>query len=103
MATLGGATALRMQDQVGSLEAGKQGDVMVLDVSGPHLAPNEELDPYATIVHAARATDVRLTMVSGRILYRDGSWATLDAERTAAESRAESRRLRGRLETGAAR
>jgi len=42
-------------------------------------------------------------MVSGRILYRDGSWVTLDAERTAAESRAEARRLRGRLETGAAR
>ena len=103
LATRGGAESLGLGAVTGSLEAGKQGDVMVLDVSSPHLAPNEDGDPYATIVHAARVSDVRLTMVSGRILYRDGSWATLDAERTAAESRAEARRLRGRLETGAAR
>src|SRR5206468_3428323 len=74
LATRGGAESLGLGAVTGSLEAGKQGDVMVLDVSGPHLAPNEDGDPYATIVHAARVSDVRLTMVSGRILYRDGSW-----------------------------
>jgi cytosine/adenosine deaminase-related metal-dependent hydrolase len=103
LATRGGAEALGLGAVTGSLEAGKQADVIVLDVSGPHLAPNEDRDPYATIVHAGRATDVRLTLVSGRVLYREGTWTTLDAERAAGESRAEARRLRGRLEAGAAR
>jgi cytosine/adenosine deaminase-related metal-dependent hydrolase len=46
-------------------------------------------DPYATLVHAARASDVRLNMVAGRVLYRDGAWTTLDPRAVQADACAE--------------
>ena len=98
LATCDGARALGMGDRIGSLEAGKQADVIVVSADAPHHAPQPERDPYTTLVHAARASDVRLTMVAGRALYRDGAWATLDAERALADARAEARGLKRRAE-----
>ena len=102
LATSEGARALGLGAVTGSLEPGKQADVIVVDHTAPHLAPNETLEPYTTLVHAARASDVRLTMVAGRILYRDGEWATLDPERVAAEARVETRGLVQRAGIGPA-
>jgi len=89
LATCDGARALGMGDVTGSLEAGKQADIAVVDASGPHHAPDPARDPYATLVHAARTSDVRLTMVAGRVLYRDGAWTTLDPRAVQADGRAE--------------
>jgi cytosine/adenosine deaminase-related metal-dependent hydrolase len=77
----------------GSLETGKQADVIVVNAGSLHQEPNGERDPYATLVHATRAGDVRLTLAAGRVLYRDGAWATLDAARAPADARAEARGL----------
>ena len=93
LATLDGATALGWQDAIGSLEAGKQADLIVIDASGAHLAPFAEHDPHVAIVEAARPGDVKLTMVAGRVLYRDGAWATLDPQRVVADARAEAQGL----------
>jgi 5-methylthioadenosine/S-adenosylhomocysteine deaminase len=98
LATCDGARALGLSDVTGSLEVGKQADVIVVDAGAPHQAPNAELDPYATIVHATRPTDVRATLVAGRVLYRAGNWSTLDPERVVAEARAEARGLVRRAE-----
>jgi 5-methylthioadenosine/S-adenosylhomocysteine deaminase len=101
LATRGGAEALGLGGVTGSLEAGKQADVILVDRTAPHLAPNETADPYTTLVFAARPTDVRLTMVAGRVLYRDGEWATLDGARAAADARAEALGLLRREGTAA--
>ena len=93
LATCDGARALGWGDAIGSLEPGKQADVVVIDVGGAHHGPDPERDPYTTLVHSARASDVRLTMVAGRILYRQGSWSTLDPAAVLAEARAEARGL----------
>ena len=93
LATCRGADAIGLGDVTGSLEAGKQADVVILDGTAPELAPNEHADPYATIVHAMTPSHVRMTMVAGRVLYRDGAWSTLDPERAAADARAEARGL----------
>jgi 5-methylthioadenosine/S-adenosylhomocysteine deaminase len=98
LATRDGARALGLGDRVGSLEAGKLADLCVLDVTAPHHAPHEQADPYTTVVHAARATDVRATVVAGRVLYRNGRWSTLDPDRVTAEARAEARALVRRAE-----
>ncbi len=98
LATREGARALGLGDSIGSLEVGKQADLVVVDAAGVHQAPNQTEDPYATLVHAARAADVRLTMVAGRVLYRAGEWRTLDAARVAAEAHAEARALVRRAE-----
>ncbi len=99
LATCEGARALGLADRVGSLEPGKQADVIVVDASAPSLAPNEMEDPYGTLVHAARTADVRMTMVAGRVLYQDGQWSTLDPQRAAAEARMEARGLVRRAES----
>ena len=98
LATCDGARALGLAHATGSLEAGKQADVVVIDATGPHVAPNPLHDPYGTIVHASRASDVRLTMVAGRVLYVNDAWSTLDAERAIAEARTEAAGVLKRME-----
>jgi len=100
LATIRGAEALGLGAAIGSLEVGKQADVVVLDVSGPHAAPGVPEDPYVTIVHALRDSDVRLTVVAGRVLYRDRAWSSLDPGQVAADARAEARGLLGRVAAG---
>ena len=98
LATCDGARALGLGDAIGSLEVGKQADAIVIDTRGGHVAPNAAERPYETIVHAARAADVRLTVAAGRVLSRDGTWATLDADRALADARAEARGVVRRME-----
>lgn len=76
LATLGGARALGLQDRVGSLEPGKDADLTAISLAGPHVVPVS--DPVAAIVHSATVGDVRLTVVRGRVLYRDGEFSTLE-------------------------
>lgn len=76
MATIEGARALGLDAHLGSLEAGKRADLIVLDLGGPHLAPRH--DPWSTLAYSARASDVRDTVVDGRILMRDRTLQTLD-------------------------
>ncbi|MEU5769151.1 amidohydrolase [Streptomyces asoensis] len=76
MATIGGARALGLGDRLGSLEAGKRADLIVLDLDAPHLRPRH--DPWSTLAYAAHSPDVRDTVVDGRVLMRDRGLTTLD-------------------------
>jgi 5-methylthioadenosine/S-adenosylhomocysteine deaminase len=98
MATSEGARALGLDAAVGSLEPGKQADLAVVDVGAPHHGPDPLRDPYATLVHAARPDDVRLTMVAGRVLYHDRRWTTLDRAEVLAVARQEARALAERAD-----
>jgi len=90
LATCGGAAALGLAERIGSLEPGKQADVIVVGVDQPHHGPLPERDVYTTLVHAARPADVRLTLVQGRVLYERGQLQTLDPERCAADAAREA-------------
>jgi 5-methylthioadenosine/S-adenosylhomocysteine deaminase len=94
MATRGGATALGLDADIGSVEAGKHADLIVIDRDRPHLLPG--LDPYSTIVYAARATDVRATIVDGEVLVRDGRPVRVDLGEITADARAAARELTAR-------
>ncbi|MFJ4623974.1 amidohydrolase [Streptomyces sp. NPDC088812] len=76
MATVGGARALGLGGHLGSLEAGKRADLIVLDLRAPHLQPPH--DPWSTVAYAAHAADVRDTVVDGRVLMRDRALTTID-------------------------
>jgi 5-methylthioadenosine/S-adenosylhomocysteine deaminase len=78
--TLGGAEALRMERDIGSLDPGKIADIAAIDLSGIHVAPAH--DPEAAVVFAASGRDAILTMVEGRILQERGKCLTLDEEAT---------------------
>lgn len=84
LATLEGARAVRADARVGSLEAGKQADVIAVDLSGSHQVPTR--DPASVLVHSANAENVVMTMVAGRILYDHGEYLTVDAERALARA-----------------
>ncbi|MFD7941032.1 amidohydrolase [Streptomyces sp. NPDC059755] len=76
MATIEGARALGLGEQLGSLEAGKRADLIVLDLDAPHLRPRH--DPWSTLAYAAHPSDVRDTVVDGRVLMRDRGLTTVD-------------------------
>lgn len=98
MATIEGARALGLADRIGSLEPGKRADLIVLDGDRPNLVPR--YDPYSHVVYAASGNDVRLTMVDGRILYRDGRFATLDLEAVRTRARRLADRVREAVDGG---
>ncbi len=91
MATQGGARALGLGDQIGSLEPGKRGDVAVVDLSTEHAIPAS--NPYSALVYAARASDVRHTVVDGEVVVRDRHLLTLDQAEVVSEARARAREV----------
>jgi 5-methylthioadenosine/S-adenosylhomocysteine deaminase len=78
MATIDGAKALRIEDFVGSLEVGKEADLILVDFRKPHLTPMH--DPYANIVYSARGSDVDTVIVKGKILMENRDVKTLDED-----------------------
>ena len=76
MVTVGGARALDMEDQLGSIEPGKLADLVVLDTSRPNMTP--VYDPYAAIVFQAYPGDVALTIVNGEVVARDAIATKVD-------------------------
>ena len=85
MATIGGATALGLQNQIGSIEAGKRADLVVVSTATARLTPMYE--PVSHLVYAAGGEDVRTVMVNGRVLMRDRKMLTLDEAAVLAEAR----------------
>lgn len=84
MATLDAARALRMDHAIGSLEPGKQADIIAVDLSMSHQIPTH--NPYSTLVHTANQENVLWTMVAGEVVYENHTWPTVDQERIAARS-----------------
>lgn len=90
MATRNGAK-LQGREDTGELAVGKKADVIALDLTKPHMVPN--LDPLALTAYSAQGGDVVLTMVDGKILYENGEFLTLDADRILHEAKAAVKRL----------
>jgi 5-methylthioadenosine/S-adenosylhomocysteine deaminase len=81
MATLGGAAAMQLSAEIGSLEAGKKADLVLVDLNRPHSMPATGKNIYSRLVYETKATDVCLTMVDGRILFEDGALQTINEEK----------------------
>lgn len=79
MATIEGARVLGMDARIGSLEAGKQADLVRIDLSAPRLQPI--YDTYATLVFAAMPADVSDVMVAGRWVMRDREVLSLERKK----------------------
>ncbi|MFG2118686.1 amidohydrolase [Streptomyces sp. NPDC048710] len=75
-ATLQSARAVGLGGSIGTLAPGRRADIVLVDLTGPHTQPVHDL--AATLVHSARSSDVRTTIVDGRVLMRDRELLTLD-------------------------
>ncbi|MEV7003150.1 amidohydrolase [Streptomyces sp. NPDC093982] len=75
-ATLQSARAVGLGEVAGSIAPGRRADIILVDLSGPHTQPVHDL--AATLVHSARSSDVRTTIVDGRVLMRDRELLTID-------------------------
>jgi len=84
MATVGGARAMGMGSELGSIELGKKADLVFIDLRKPHLTPFR--DVVSNIVYSAMGSDVDTVMVNGRLLLRHGKALTLDEDRIVGEA-----------------
>lgn len=78
MATIGAARALGIDDRVGSLEAGKRADVVILDLRTVFAAPVHH--PVSSLVYAAIGSEVETVVIDGRIVMEDGRILTVPEE-----------------------
>ena len=84
MATMGGARALGMDRQIGSLEPGKRADLLIVSMASARQTPM--YDAVSHLVYVTRGDDVKTTIVNGTILMRDRRVLTLDRRQVIAEA-----------------
>ena len=76
LATIGGARALHMDADIGSLEEGKRADLVVVGLDALHQTPRYSV--YSHLVYATKASDVRTVVIEGRVVMRERRLLTLD-------------------------
>jgi 5-methylthioadenosine/S-adenosylhomocysteine deaminase len=91
MATIAGARAVGMDRLIGSLEPGKQADILILDIHTPHLTPLYQ--PESHIVYTAKGSDVRDVMISGKWRVKNRSLVSLNLDEILDQVRAEGKRI----------
>jgi 5-methylthioadenosine/S-adenosylhomocysteine deaminase len=91
MATIDGARALGLENETGSLEAGKRADVSVVALERLHTTPRPDI--VSTLVYAAAASDVRAVVIDGRTVMRDRELTTLNEREVIAEATKEAESL----------
>jgi cytosine/adenosine deaminase-related metal-dependent hydrolase len=96
MATIDGARCLNWENEIGSLEIGKKADLVAIDLDTPHTHPSNIENIYAQIVYAARSSDVRMTMIDGRICFENGQVMEMDVNATISQANAEWKKLQHR-------
>ncbi|HEY4739616.1 MAG TPA: amidohydrolase [Candidatus Acidoferrales bacterium] len=95
MATIGGARALHLEKRIGSLEAGKQADLIIVDTSAPHATPMYSV--YSELVFALKATDVRTVLIAGRVIMDERKMLTLNEDEILQKAREYQKRIAASL------
>jgi 5-methylthioadenosine/S-adenosylhomocysteine deaminase len=76
MATIGGAKLLGLDNRIGSIEVGKEADIILVDMNQPHLTPLYNC--YSQLVYAARGADVKTSIIGGKIVMKDRQLHTIN-------------------------
>ncbi len=92
MCTCQGAKALGLEKICGSLEPGKQADIIVIDMNRPHLIPMYH--PESHLVYSARGSDVVTSVIDGKVVMENRHLLTLDAEKVMADVRRIAEKVR---------
>jgi len=92
IATIDGAKALGLENQIGTLEAGKRADVIVVNLDSLHATP-ASADPASALVYSAQTSDVRTVVIDGRVVMKDRELLTLDESTVVADANREAAEL----------
>jgi 5-methylthioadenosine/S-adenosylhomocysteine deaminase len=79
MATIGGAKTLGLDGRIGSIEQGKDADIIIIDMNKPHLTPL--YNPYSQLVYSASGADVITSIISGKIVMKNRKLLTIDVDK----------------------
>jgi len=85
MATIDGARAIHLEKELGSLEAGKKADVILIGLNRPHAVP--VYDIYAQIAYALKGSDVGTVIIGGKVVMQDHLLLTVDETRVLEKAR----------------
>ena len=85
MATIDGARALHMEKEIGSLEAGKKADLVMISLDEPNAVPM--YDVYAQIAYSLKGSDVETVVIGGRVVMRERTLLTIDEPRVLEKAR----------------
>ncbi|WP_145147249.1 amidohydrolase [Paenibacillus xylanexedens] len=91
MATRGSANLLGLQHEVGVLEAGRKADLILIDLTKPHLQPVHEVE--SLLAYSVNGADVDTTIVNGQILMRGRKLLTIDEEELYREVKVRAKRI----------
>lgn len=100
MATIGGAKAVGMENEIGSIEVGKKADLAILNLYNFHTFPSFDVDPISRIVYSATRADVETTIINGKILMDRGILKTVDKDTVLREADRSIQRLLARTPLG---
>ena len=97
MATIRGAKAIHLDKEIGSLEAGKRADLIIIGMSAPHLTPLYNV--YSTLAYSTKASDVETVVINGRVVVEGGRVLTIDEAQVRAKAAEYRDRIRKSLTT----
>src|SRR5438874_3957430 len=95
MATIDGARALHMDKEIGSLEAGKKADVILISLDEPNAVPMYDI--YAQLAYALKASDIESVIIGGRVVMRDRKLLTVNEPQVLAKAREYRQRVAASL------
>lgn len=93
MATIGGARAVGLEKQIGSLEVGKKADLAILNLNNFHTYPSYDVDPISRIVYSATRADVESTIINGKVVMENGQMRTINKDIVLHEANRSIKRL----------
>ena len=100
MATIGGARALHLEKQIGSLEVGKKADLILVETAAPHATPMYNV--YSSFVYAQKGADVRTVIINGKIVVEDRRMLTLNESEILAKAEEYKKKVEASLAPSAA-
>ncbi|MCE5213798.1 MAG: amidohydrolase family protein [Methanobacterium sp.] len=94
MATMGGANALGLEQEIGTIEVGKKADIVLVDMKAPHLTPFRH--PVSHLVYSARGADVDTVICNGQILMQEKELLVLDEKEVLSQAEESAKDLLAR-------
>jgi len=94
LATINGARAIGLENEIGSIEEGKKADVIIVDMKGAHANPKHNI--LSNLIYASSSHDVNTTIVDGKILMHERKLRELDEQKVIDMARKASEVLLGK-------